>query len=245
MKRLNSFDENTTPLELLSTKNTINPSNNVNQMAMKLAHEVRNPLTTIKGFLQLLKPELKDEKKAEYIDIAVDEIDRVNQILNHYLNPFYIIKKENVSINSLVTSIFKLSESEAKMKNITMSLCLMNVDIHVLVNEHEVRQVLINLLKNAIEAIETSCKIHGNGLISIGTEVSEHHAYIHVIDNGCGISNENMEKLFTPFFTTKEEGTGIGLSLCKEIIDHNDGHLFVSMLQTGGTQFTIELPLQK
>ena len=248
MKELNSFDENTTTLELLSTKNTINPSNHANQMAMQLAHEVRNPLTTIKGFLQLLKQELKDAKKAEYVDIAVDEIDRVNQILNHYLSqlkPLYTIQKENVSINSLVTSIFKLYESEAKMKNITMSLCLMNDDIQVLVNEHELRQVLINLLKNAIEAIETSCNIHGNGMISIGTEVSEHHAYIHVIDNGSGISNENMKKLFTPFFTTKEEGTGIGLSLCKEIIDHNDGHLFASTIQTAGTKFTIELPLQK
>ena len=76
MKELNSFDENTTTIELLSTKKTINPSNHTDQMAMQLAHEVRNPLTTIKGFLQLLKQELKDEKKAEYVDIAVDEIDR-------------------------------------------------------------------------------------------------------------------------------------------------------------------------
>ena len=119
MKSLNDFDEKTTTLELLSTKNTINPSNNVNQMAMKLAHEVRNPLTTIKGFLQLLKPELTDIKKAEYVDIAVDEIDRVNEILNHYLNqlkPLNIIQKEIVSINPLVSNVFKLFESRTKNK---------------------------------------------------------------------------------------------------------------------------------
>ena len=248
MESLNSFDEKTTTLELLSTKNTINPSNNVNQMAMKLAHEVRNPLTTIKGFLQLLKPELTDIKKAEYVDIAVDEIDRVNEILNHYLNqlkPLNIIQKEIVSINPLVSNVFKLFESEAKIKNIRMSLCLMNDDIQILVNEHELRQVLINLLKNAIEAIETSYNINGAGMISIQTEVSNLNAYIHVIDNGCGISNENMKKLFTPFFTTKEGGTGIGLSLCKEIINNNDGHLFASTIQKAGTKFTIEFPLQK
>ena len=242
MKRLNSLDENTPPSELISTKN------NVNQMAMTMAHEVRNPLTTIKGFLQLLKPELKDAKKAEYVDIAVDEIDRVNLILNHYLShlkPLSLIQKENVSINSLVTSIFKLYKSEATIKNITMSLCLMNNNTQVLINEHELRQVLINLLKNSIEAIETSSNFHENGMISITTEVSEHHAYIHVIDNGCGISNENMKKLFTPFFTTKERGTGIGLSLCKEIIDHNDGHLFASTIQKAGTKFTIKFPIKQ
>ena len=121
----------------------------------------------------------------------------------------------------------------------------MNDDIQVLVNEHELRQVLINLLKNAIEAIETSYNINGAGMISIQTEVSNLNAYIHVIDNGCGISNENMKKLFTPFFTTKEGGTGIGLSLCKEIINNNDGHLFASTIQKAGTKFTIEFPLQK
>jgi len=244
MKRSNKLVENKSSLELICSNNTINPLNNVNELAMVLAHEIKNPLTTIKGFLQLLKPELLDKSKAEYVDIAVDEIDRVNLIINNFLNgkkSVFYMQKEKVSINDLVKKIYKFYESEANIKNIKLTTSLMIENILVSINEHEIRQVLINLIKNAMEAIEECEK--KDGVISLSTNMTEQHVFIHVLDNGCGISNEIINNLFTPFFTTKDSGTGIGLSVCKELINHNDGNIFVTSIKNKGTKITIELPI--
>ena len=129
---------------------------NLAKLTAAMAHEVRNPLTTIKGFLQLLKPHLTEINKEEYALIALDEIDRVNEIIYDFLN---IVKppqtkKTSSCINDLIIDIVKLYECESIIKNVKMITHLTSEKVLVNMNKNEIKQVLINLIKNGFEAIE-------------------------------------------------------------------------------------------
>jgi signal transduction histidine kinase len=213
------------------------------KLTAAMAHEVRNPLTTIKGFLQLLKPHLKDINKEEYALIALDEIDRVNEIIYDFLN---IVKppqtkKTSSCINDLIIYIVKLYECESIIKNVKMITNLTSEKVTVNMNKNEIKQVLINLIKNGFEAIEDGRSTEGK--IEINTEVSGNYIYIHIIDNGCGMSCETAAHLFTPFYSTKSKGSGMGLSICHKIIRDHLGRIFCSSTKNIGTKFTIELPI--
>lgn len=245
MRKSNNIGENISPLELLWTNHSNLPQLNSNSSAIKLVHEIRNPLTTIKGVLQLLKADLTQQSKIDYVDIAVEEIDRVSLLLNQLLLGDQasqdIQQKEMVSLNHLVTSLFKLFENEAKTKGIKFTLLLYEDDPLVYIYKHQIKQVLINLIKNAIEAIEENGK--SNGVVQIATEAYKQSIFIHVIDNGNGMTNAIKDNLFKPFYSTKRTGTGLGLSICQDIIHHHSGRMMVSTEVNKGTKFSIELPL--
>jgi signal transduction histidine kinase len=218
----------------------------VNQLAKltaAMAHEVRNPLTTIKGFLQLIKPHLIDIDKEEYASIALDEIDRVNDIIYDFLN---MVKpphnpKKLFCINDLILHIVKLYECESIMKNVKISTHLTSEKVLVNMHPNEIKQVLINLIKNGFEAIEDNRLTAGK--IEINTAVSGKNIHIHIIDNGCGMSCETANQMFTPFYSTKSRGSGMGLSICHKIIKEHLGRITCSTSKNLGTKFTIELPL--
>ncbi|WP_338469367.1 HAMP domain-containing sensor histidine kinase [Niallia sp. XMNu-256] len=225
---------------------SINPQSNQNLFAIHLAHEVRNPLTTIKGFLQLLKTDLTDQEKNDYVDIAVDEIDRVSILLNQFLsdkNSTFIQQKEVVSLNELVINLIELFEIETKEKKINLTCSLTDHNVLISINQQQLKQVMINLLKNAIEAIEESGK--EDGTIDMITEISGQSVFIHICDNGIGMPIKVRDNLFNPFFTTKKFGTGVGLSICQEIIHDSNGQIRVSTEPNKGTKFTIEWPSSK
>jgi signal transduction histidine kinase len=213
------------------------------QLAAEMAHEIRNPLTTIKGFLQLIKPNLREIGKEEYADIVLEEIERVNEIIFEYLNLVKPLdnKKNLVSLNELVLHLVKLYESESIIKNIKLTTHLTEENLQVYIQEKEIKQVLINLIKNAFEAIE-ECDSQGRS-IDIRTEVINKHAYIHIVDTGNGMSRETMNQLFTPFYTTKTRGTGVGLLISKEIVDKHKGNIYMTTAENKGSKFTIELPM--
>ena len=193
-----------------------------------MAHEVRNPLTTIKGFLQLIKPHLTEIDKEEYALIALDEIDRVNQIIYDFLN---IVKpphnkKTPSCINDLIIHIVQLYECESIIKNVKIITHLTREKVLINMNNNEIKQVLINLIKNAFE-------------------VSGKYVFIHIIDNGCGMSCETEEHLFSPFYSTKSKGSGIGLSICHKIISEHLGRISCITTKNAGTKFTIKLPLDQ
>jgi signal transduction histidine kinase len=208
-----------------------------------LIHEINNPLTTIKGFLQLIKPDLNSIGKEEYANIALEEIERVNKLIVDFFDVVKPFDRQRVlvSINHMIEDLVKQYQFEAIKKNITMNTHLTREDIHVLVIEKKLRQVFINLIKNAIEAIDEGNK--EVGVIDIYTEIKNSYVFIHIKDNGKGMSAENAEQLFTPFFTTKLMGTGIGLTICKEIIEFHKGTIEFSTAINQGTKFTIKLPL--
>lgn len=208
-----------------------------------LIHEINNPLTTVKGFLQLIQPDLLKLGRAEYAQIALDEIERVNKLIVDFLSKVKPMdgQKEIISINHLIDYLVKQYQSESTIKNIKITAHLTKEDIQVYVIEKKLRQVLINIIKNAIEAVEE--RQNNFGLIDIYLEVKELYVFIHVVDNGCGMSSDTAKYLFTPFFTTKSKGTGIGLSICKDIIEFHNGKIEYTSKENSGTKFTIKLPL--
>jgi signal transduction histidine kinase len=214
---------------------------NVGQLAAGIAHEIRNPLTTIKGFIQLIKPYLVEIEKEEYANIALDEIERANKILFQFLNAAkpQVNETKLVNVNQLLQEISILFEGEASLRNIMIKTKLAAESPYLLVDEQQLKQVLVNLVKNAMEAISST-----DGIISLVTEVINEQVRISIKDNGCGMNEETMSKIYTPFYSTKTTGTGLGLSICNQIIHQFGGRMDINSQLNEGTTFLVCLPLQ-
>lgn len=217
-------------------------ASSASQLAAGLAHEIRNPLTTIKGFIQLLQPDLQSTGKQELADVALDEINRANGLLSEFLS---VLKpgfsgKRKLPFNSLVKSMLKLVSSEALLKDIELKLTVPEKVLFVMAEENQIKQVLLNLMKNAVEAVEGN--VEKKGVINVAVQEHSGYAEISVTDNGVGIDEFSMKKMFTPFYTTKETGTGIGLVICKQIIEDHGGSICVDT-ESGSTRFSFTLPV--
>lgn len=207
------------------------------QLAAGIAHEVRNPLTAIKGFFQMMEKDLKGNKM--YFEVISSEINRIETILNELLvlarpqQVKYELKNIEVIINHVITLLKTQSNlnSIELIKSIEPNLPLIKC------NENQLKQVFINFLKNAIEAMEKG------GRITI--EIRKYHTdmiMIRIIDQGTGIPEHLLSKIGEPFFTTKEQGTGLGLMICKNIIEEHKGSLNINS-SSNGTKVEIFLPL--
>lgn len=216
-------------------------SDSSSALAAGFAHEIRNPLTTIKGFIQLLKPELLSAGKQELADVALEEINRANSLLTEFLSvlkPTPAVKKR-VPINGLIKKMKDLYTSEAILKGIDLSIELPDEELFIMAEENSIKQVLLNLLKNAMEAVEGSGRNDGAVKMIAGKDAD--FATISVIDNGSGIDEWSLKKIFTPFYTTKAEGTGIGLAISKQLIENHRGEMNVYN-ESSRTIFKISLP---
>lgn len=218
----------------------------IGQLAAGIAHEIRNPLTTVKGFIQLIQPHLTEIGKEEYAIIALEEIDRANEIIYEFLNAAkpQQNKKQIIEVDKLVKDIVMLYESETILRNIELEMYLDDVKAQLYIDIKQIKQVLVNLIKNAIEAIDQNSNKE-NGLIRIQSIIQEDSVILRIEDNGIGMDNETIEKLFVPFFSTKDEGTGIGLTVCKKIIEDHAGTIHVTSTPYLGTSFVIQLPIYK
>ena len=198
----------------------------IGQLAAGVAHEIRNPLTTVKGFIQLIKPYLTDVGKEDYATIALDEINRANDIIHEFLNTAkpQKNKKQLIDVNKLMKDIMVLYESEALLRNIKIEVISECNNAQLYLDIKQIKQVLVNIIKNALEAIEENHSLD-KGSIRISTECSNGTAVIVIKDNGIGMKRETLEKLFDPFFSTKEYGTGIGMTVCKKIIEEHMGQI--------------------
>ncbi|PLR78585.1 two-component sensor histidine kinase [Bacillus sp. V3-13] len=216
----------------------------VEQLAAGIAHEIRNPLTTVKGFIQLIQPYLVKIGKEEYANVALEEINRANDIIYEFLNAAKPKenKTEYVYLNTVIREIFMLFESEAHLRSIRFAVEYDERDALLHIDNKQLKQVLVNMVKNALEAVD---ELGGKrqGSIQLKTEVCSGCAYIFIEDNGCGIAEKTAEKLFNPFYTTKETGTGIGLSVCKKIVESYGGKIYVDSTVDKGTTFKIALPI--
>lgn len=211
----------------------------VAELAAGTAHEIRNPMTTLRGFLQILSKEFKLETKGyEYCTLMIDEIDRANAIIKEFLlltKPAAPKLRES-DLHVILEEIFLLIESKSLLENVdlrkkyTKSLPLVHVD------RAQIKQVFLNLATNAIQSMPNG------GQLIISTSTKEGKAYVEFKDTGCGINNAQLVKIFDPFFTTKESGTGLGLTISYRIIEAHGGRLLAKSTVAKGTTFTIELP---
>ncbi|WP_068592613.1 sensor histidine kinase [Paenibacillus macquariensis] len=209
----------------------------VGQLAAGMAHEIRNPLTSIQGFIQLSK---KSGYNIEpWYDVIMSEITRVGELTVEFLQfskPHESHMKAEVMAKCMA-KVYSLCESEVTSYGHILEMESSDEDIMVIMDRDKIIQVLINLIRNAFQAMEQAGHIHF--ILSREGEM----AVIQVCDNGKGIPQSEISKIFDPFYTTKEEGTGLGLSLCSKIIEDHDGYISVESEVGSGTVFTVKLPM--
>jgi two-component system, sporulation sensor kinase E len=206
--------------------------NIVGELAASIGHEVRNPLTTVRGFLQLLSKKKECTSLKEYFDLMIEELDRANSIISEFLSlaKNKKAKFEPQNLNTIIKTISPLIESNATINNKNIVLDL-NPIPELLLNSQEIRQLILNLVHNGLDAMPP----HTNLLIK--TAVENNHVVLSIKDEGMGISPETLEKLGTPFFTTKETGTGLGLPICYSIAARHKAAIKVSTTSKGTTFF--------
>jgi signal transduction histidine kinase len=229
----------------------------VGRLSSGIAHEIGNPVSIIIGYLDLLKKNnINDEERREFIDRAENEINRINNLIGQLLDfsrPLSICSKV-VSVHEIINDIAKALKYQPILENIILELNLSASIDTVMADPDQLRQVFLNLIINAADAIN-SINNKSDGKIIIKSEsisskdkntgVNPAKLNIELIDNGPGISGENINNIFDPFFTTKEpgKGTGLGLSVCFMIIDKLGGNIKATSKQEKGTTITITLPL--
>lgn len=209
----------------------------VGELAAGMAHEIRNPLTSIKGFIQLSKNQGYNIKP--WYEVIMGEITRVGELTAeflHFSKPHASNMKKD-SLTDCVVSVYSLCKSEAASYGHLFKIELSDMPVDIIMDRDKIIQVLINLIRNSFQAMEST----GNVRISLGME--ERMAVIQVSDTGKGIADEDLTRIFDPFYTTKEEGTGLGLSLCQKIVEDHEGKISVHSELGIGTTFTLRFPL--
>lgn len=205
----------------------------------KITHEIKNPIAVIKAYLDMMN--IKDKKQVEkYIPIIQNEINRLLNLLQDFL----LVNKANVTfdlmdINMLIEDVVNQQLPLFKDRKIKFENDLIDDEIYINGDYNRLSQVIINIIKNSIEAIDNS----KNGIIKIKDSIKDNSLNIIIEDNGSGISKKNLLKIKEPFYTTKNRGTGLGVSLSDEIIKAHSGTLTYESIEGVGTKVIIKLPL--
>lgn len=212
----------------------------VGQMAAGITHEIRNPMAVVRGFLQLMREKSSDDLDS-YYQIVLEELDRANSTINDFLSlaQSRISDKEKVLLHRIIEEVSPLLWADANLRGQSVELKL-NASIHEMeLNVREIKQLILNLGRNGMEAMGPK------GILTLETHSTQDKVELIVRDRGIGMSESQREKLFSPFFTTKREGTGLGLSLCLSIVERHNGKINVESVEGEGTVFTISFPLVK
>ena len=213
--------------------------NLIAEFAASTAHEIRNPLTTLRGFLQLQRRRNPAAAGKDHLQIMIEEIDRVNGLISEYLNlsrGAVNSGHEEIDLSDVIAELLPLAAAEANMRGVVVNVGNLPARA-VSGKKSELKQVFLNLIKNALDAMPSG------GELSISGEVKADVYEIRFSDTGEGIPPENVQKIFQPFFTTKASGSGLGLSISQKIVDNHRGTLHVSSEQGKGSTFLVSLPL--
>ncbi|MCK9313203.1 MAG: PAS domain S-box protein [Methanocorpusculum sp.] len=204
--------------------------NTVGEMAAGIGHEIRNPMTTVKGFLQILSQDEDFIHHQQYFNLMLDELERANAIISEFLalakNKLVDLQPRN--LNSIITAIFPLLQADAILADKSIVLDLAEIP-DLLLDEKEIRQLLLNLVRNGLEAMQAGGTVH------ISTCLEEDQVVLSVQDEGNGIDQDLLDKLGTPFVTTKDNGTGLGLAICFSIVAHHEASIYPSTSANGST----------
>ncbi|KMN44363.1 PAS domain S-box protein [Bacillus sp. LK2] len=212
----------------------------VGQLSTAIAHEIKNPLTAMKGFMQLLKS-MENKNTEHYIDIVLSEIERIDSITNEFMTlakPEALEIKTN-DLNVLMKQIVMLLEPQATMNCIQIKTEFTSDTSFILCECNQLKQAFINILKNAIEATSMG----GDILIQIEYVPDQNQVNIRFTDYGCGIEQERIPYLGEPFYSIKENGIGLGLMICYKIIEKHQGKILIESEVGKGTTVNINLPI--
>ena len=214
----------------------------IGTLAATTAHEIKNPLTGIKGLIQLMSEKYEQPQDQMYFSVIQKEITRINNIVNDFLllgKPSSHRPFDLVDLQDVMTEIRPLLEGEASNRNMRIQFLYDNKPYFIECYKDQTKQVILNIIKNSFEA----CRIGDQVTLSITEHNSQ--AIITVQDNGQGMSKDILEKVFDPFFTTKDYGTGLGLFVCQRIIDLFNGSITIKSKEQHGTTIQISLPLRQ
>ncbi len=218
------------------------------ELAAGAAHEIRNPLTSIRSTIQYFMKGFDNTDQKELAAGLIEEVDRINEILQGLLSfarpnsP----KPENIDVELLINQVIQLLNSTAKKKNILIDFQYHAEGKYILADPGQLKQVFINIIINGIQAIS------GEGIVRIAVEEKDNHhkkdsvnakdLFIIISDSGCGIPDKKLDQIFDPFYTTREDGTGLGLSISYGIINKHGGDIKIESEEGRGTVVTISIP---
>lgn len=224
----NHYDQELTRLERL---------NLLGEMAATVGHEVRNPMTTVRGFLQMLQLKSLDSEDCLYYNLMIEELDRANAIITEFLS---VARGKGVDLKAqclttIISALHPMIHSQAVMKDLNLVIDMGNPP-QLMLDENEIRQMVLNLAYNGLDSMNPG------GTLTIGTRLDECEVTLYVRDQGSGIAPEHLDKIRTPFYTTKENGTGLGLPVCYSIAARHGARLEID---TGprGTTISIHFPI--
>ena len=216
--------------------------NELRQSLASVCHEIRNPLVSIGGFARLVERDSGLSSKSRHqLQIIQEEVERLERLVNGLRDLTKISSShfEYTDMVELFTHVYEIMVEQARQENKQIVLDIMSDPPRLLLDKDRISQVLINLVQNGLQA----CQPGGRVTMRLGRAPRSEFLKLDIIDNGQGISDENMEKLFQPFFTTKKGGTGLGLSVSKRIVEDHGGYLEVQGKRGQGTMVSICLPL--
>lgn len=202
----------------------------IGEMAAAIGHEIRNPMTTVRGMLQMLS---EKEKRKDYLEkyrLMIEELDHANSIITEFLSlaKDKAVEDKISNLNKIISSIHTLMQAEAVREDKSIILELGDIP-DLLLDEKEIRQLLVNLIRNALESMESK------GVVTIRTYKEGDDVVLEIEDQGTGIKESYIEKLGTPFFTTKPGGTGLGLAVCYSIAARHNAIIKVKTSERGTT----------
>ena len=212
------------------------------EMAASIAHEIRNPVAGVLGALQIFDTEIsKDDPHKEIIAEMMEQLGRINRTTNDLLSyarpspPVF----EEVKIDEVVEKTISLLSPQLKAASIKMDVSLQNHNTAIIADRNLLQQLLWNIMLNAVQAMP------GGGTLAVKTSKENSSVKIEITDTGSGISQENLEKIFKPFFTTKHKGTGLGMAISKRIVEQHKGSITISSEVHKGTVVTISIPIKQ
>jgi two-component system sporulation sensor kinase B len=216
--------------------------NSISQLAASVAHEIRNPMTTIRGFMQLLKDEKNlTHDQNMFVTISLDELDRTQTIINDFLSMARPNTNEYqlIDIASILKEVADFMRPYGMMSGVEI---ITKIDDNLVIkgSSHEFKQLIINLVKNGIEAMPRGGKMD----VTANSSQSKNEVVIKVIDEGEGLSKSQLKKLGQPYYSTKSKGTGLGLMISFDIIKRMQGDVYINSLENKGTTFELHFPRQ-
>ncbi len=213
--------------------------NAISQLAASVAHEIRNPMTSVRGFLQLIKSDKNlTEEQGMFISISLEELKRTDQIISDFLSLARPESKATdlICLTTTAEEVYEFMKPYANISNVIIESHIKE-DLFILGNTHELKQVLINIIKNGIEAMQMG------GKLTIRVYERDGEGVVEIIDKGIGLSDQQLIQLGQPYYSTKTKGTGLGLMISFDIIKRMNGDYKIDSKEKCGTTFSLLFPL--